>query len=61
MSMKGIQTFAKALSVMQESRIELLGGDPVDMRLSQLLEDAKESVKDKFCGLTLTIEENEPK
>ena len=58
MSLEGIKLFADALSYLQERRGQLLnlGGktkDKQDIRLGQLLEDAKEAVKDEFLRITL--------
>jgi len=53
MSKEGIKLFAKTLSDMQEARHELLMGDNQDICLGQLLDDAKDSVKDQFCKITL--------
>ncbi len=38
---------------MQNCRIELLKGDKIDFRLAQMLEEMKESVKDKFNKITI--------
>ena len=53
MSKSGIKKFASILSTMQTARNELLQGDNQDIRLGQLLDDAKEAVKDRFCKITL--------
>ena len=53
MSFNGIQQFAAVLGIMQDTRHELLGGDNQDIRLGQLLEEAKECVKDRFAEETL--------
>lgn len=53
MSKQGIKLFAKCLSDIQETRQELLQGDPQDIRLGQLLDTAKNAVKDDFCKITL--------
>lgn len=49
MSDHGIQLAAKALSVLQEMRRELLQGDKQDIRLGQLLHDAKDAIKERFA------------
>jgi len=65
MSMKGIRTFAGVMSIMQQARGELLEmatrnssitgsvSDKQDIRLAQLLDDMKDSVKDEFCKMTM--------
>ena len=60
MSMEGIHKFAKVLSMMQETRNELLHMgtkpgviDKQDIRLGQLLEVAKDAVKDDFNKITM--------
>ncbi len=53
MSFNGIKHFAAVLSIMQSTRCELLGGDNQDIRLGQLLEEAKECVKERFTKATL--------
>ncbi len=53
MSYKGIQHFADVLSIMQSTRCELLRGDNQDVRLGQMLEEAKELVKERFAEETL--------
>jgi len=63
MSKQGIQKFAQVLSVMQETRQELLkmgtnargcfGIDKQDILLGQLLDTAKDSVKDRFMEITM--------
>lgn len=62
MSMKGIKKFAEVLTLMQQYKHELIemGAKKVgtkegnqDMRLGQLLEVAKNSVKDEFTKITI--------
>lgn len=53
MSEQGIGKFAEVLTLLQQTRLELLGGDNQDIRLGQLLFDAEESVKDQFTKETL--------
>jgi len=53
MSYDGVQQFADVLSYMQETRQELLRGDNQDVRLGQLLDEAKDCVKDRFAEETL--------
>jgi len=62
MSKKGIKIFANVLSIMQESRSKLLNiknkdlaskSAQQDIRLGQLLEEAKEAIKWKFCKITM--------
>jgi hypothetical protein len=53
MSKAGIRLFADALQCMQQTRLELLMGDPQDIRLGQLLDIAKDAVKHEFCKITL--------
>jgi hypothetical protein len=53
MSQQGMRAFADVLSVMQETRGTLLRGDNQDIRLGQLLDDAKEHVKERFAQETL--------
>lgn len=62
MSVEGIKKFAKVLSIMQKTRGELLatgtkprknGGNNQDIRLAQLLETAKDCVKQRFTKETL--------
>ena len=54
MSKEGMKLFAAVLSQMQETRVALLGSkDNKDIRLGQLLEKMKESVKEEFCKITL--------
>ena len=49
MSFNGIQQFAAIFSIMQDTRHVLLGGDNQDIRLGQLLEEAKDCVKVRFA------------
>lgn len=51
MSQAGIKCAAHILTQMQEGRIALLKGDKQDILLGQMLEDAKEHIKDKFAEL----------
>lgn len=62
--MEGIRKFAGVMSIMQETRGELLqmgslpgnvGTSSVnqDLRLAQLLDDAKDAVKEEFCKVTM--------
>lgn len=60
MSVDGIKEVAHALTVLQESRGRLLkmGTRPgyiskQDIRLGQLLEDAKDHIKERFAKITL--------
>ena len=53
MSFNGIQQFATVLGIMQDTRHVLLGSDNQDVRLGQLLEEAKECVKDRFAEETM--------
>ena len=60
MGESGIKDFAKCLSVMQEMRIHLLKGDNQNIRLGQMLEEAKDLVKDEFLEITLGKYEEKP-
>lgn len=54
MSKRGVELVAGLLSCMQETRIELLrGGDKQNMRLGQMLEKAKDHIKDEFAEITM--------
>jgi hypothetical protein len=57
MSFNGIQQFAAVLHSMQDTRHVLLGGDNQDIRLGQLLDEAKDCVKERFAEETLIDEE----
>lgn len=59
MSRKGIKLAAKALSCLQETRGELLRGDKQDIFLGQLLDDAKDAIKDRFARAVANIPEND--
>jgi len=52
MSRKGMEKVAKIFSDMQETRIELLGGDNQDIMLSAMLEDMKETASNDFEKIT---------
>ena len=56
MSFNGIQQFAAILGIMQDTRHVLLGGDNQDIRLGQLLDEAKDRIKDRFAEETLDEE-----
>ena len=58
MSLNGIKEVARVLSDMQQTRIELIGegvnkGDNQDIRLGQLLEDAKDAIKERFAVVSI--------
>jgi len=53
MSFNGIQQFAAVCRIMQDTRHVLLGGDNQDIRLGQLLDDAKDCIKERFAKETL--------
>jgi hypothetical protein len=54
MSFNGIQQFAAVIGIMQDTRYVLLGSDNnQDIRLAQLLDEAKDCVKDRFAEETL--------
>ena len=53
MSKNGIKAFATILQAAQNIRIKLLGGDNQDIRLGQLLDRMKNSVKKDFCRVTI--------
>ena len=53
MSFNGIQQIAAVLGIMQDTRHVLLGGDNQDIRLGQLLDEAKDCIKDRFAEETL--------
>lgn len=57
MSQLGIKEFANILSLLQDTRINLLRGDNQDLRLGQLLEEMKELVKHQFAQETLKIKQ----
>ena len=61
MSYRGIKKVAEILSQMQDLRIQLLDSDKQDILLGQLLETAKETIKDDFSRIVqLEIEVNQP-
>lgn len=51
MSQTGVQKFASILTLLQNSRIELLGGDKQDILLGQLLGKMNDVTKDDFCRI----------
>ena len=53
MSQQGIHKVAGLLSVMQQMRVDLFGGDRQDILLGRLLEKMNDAVKDEFCEITL--------
>lgn len=64
MSIKGIKRFAEAMSYLQTTRGELMTlatgkrGKPqeidkVDLRLAQMLDEAKDAVKGEFARITV--------
>lgn len=60
MSKEGLMLFASVLENAQETRVRLLNlakkSSPVDkkdVRLSQMLDEMKDTVKDEFCKLTM--------
>ena len=53
MSFNGIQQFAAVCRIMQDTRHVLLGGDNQDIRLGQLLDEAKDCIRDRFAEETL--------
>ena len=63
MSIKGVKIFADVLSIMQEERNKLLHmstkfhmdskSAQQDLLLGQLLDEAKDAIKDKFCKITM--------
>ena len=53
MSFNGIQQFAAVLHSMQDTRHMLLGGDNQDIRLGQLLDEAKDCIAVRFAEETL--------
>lgn len=55
MSIEGIKVFADVMSVMQRRRNALLRGDNQDIRLAQLLHEAKEAVVHEFALETLKV------
>jgi len=58
MSLEGIRKIARVLSVMQETRIELLGSkNNQDIRLGQMLEDGRRSMDERFIAETLLASE----
>jgi hypothetical protein len=57
MSFNGIQHFSATISIMQDARQVLLGGDNQDIRLGQLLDEANGCVKDRFAEETMIDEE----
>jgi len=44
---------ASVFSQMQETRGELLHGDKQDIQLGQLLDTAKDAIKDQFAAITM--------
>lgn len=65
MSVKGVALFASVLNVAQQTRYELIKmgsesspADQEDIRLGHLLDEMKDSIKDKFCEIML--EEKKP-
>jgi hypothetical protein len=53
MSLLGLKKAARVLSIMQLTRIELLGGDVQDILLGQLLGAGHEHMKNRFTRITL--------
>jgi hypothetical protein len=53
MSVEGLNRVAQIFTLMQQARIDLLGGDKQDVYLGQLLLTGKDAMKERFAEITL--------